>query len=105
MDVFAHGMWAYAIFHKKKYVWTSALFGVLPDVISFSIFFIASLFAGNVYRSPPPLNKIPKWTIESYNYTHSLVIFALAFLLIYLITNIKLQIQRNKVEQSMVYAD
>ncbi|MBI4143331.1 hypothetical protein HY487_00440 [Candidatus Woesearchaeota archaeon] len=86
MDIFAHGLWSYAIFHKKRYVWLATLFGLLPDFLSFGIVFIINLFNGNFHRGPPPVNSVPEWLFAAYNMTHSLIIFLAAFLLIYLFT-------------------
>ena len=86
MDIFAHGLWTYAIFHKKKYVWLATLFGLLPDFLSFGIVFVINLINGNFHRGPPPLNAIPEWLFAAYNLTHSLVMFGVVFALIHLFT-------------------
>ncbi|MBI2652973.1 hypothetical protein HYX00_05905 [Candidatus Woesearchaeota archaeon] len=86
MDIFAHGLWSYAVFHKKKYVWLATLFGILPDILSFGIIFIINLINGNFHRGPPPINTLPKWLFAAYNMTHSFVVFIVVFLVIYLIT-------------------
>jgi membrane-bound metal-dependent hydrolase YbcI (DUF457 family) len=85
MDIFAHGMWSCAIFHKKRYVWLAALFGLLPDFLSFGIVFVMNLFNGNFHRGPPPINSVPEWLFAAYNMTHSLVMFIAVFLLVYLL--------------------
>ena len=86
MDIFAHGLWSYAIFHRKRYVWLAVLFGVLPDILSFGVFVAENLINGNIQRGPPPINTIPLWVFASYNLTHSFVVFIATFLLIYLLT-------------------
>ncbi|HLG24888.1 MAG TPA: hypothetical protein VI564_08210 [Candidatus Nanoarchaeia archaeon] len=86
MDTFAHGFWSFAIFHRKKYVWLAVLFGVLPDLLSFGILMLINLVNGNFKRGPPSLNSLPQWLNGAYNMTHSFVIFALVFLLVYLLT-------------------
>ena len=86
MDIFAHGLWSYVIFHKKKYVWLATLFGLLPDILSFGIIFIINLASGNFHRGPPSISTLPKWLFASYNLTHSLVMFIAVFILVYLIT-------------------
>ncbi|MBS3132106.1 hypothetical protein J4212_06745 [Candidatus Woesearchaeota archaeon] len=88
MDIFAHWLWVYAAFHKKKYAKMAAFFGVLPDLLSFGLFFVVMLFTGGLdfsRRGPPPLDAIPGWVFSSYNWTHSLVIFSAAFILLCLI--------------------
>ncbi|MBI2658516.1 hypothetical protein HYX05_00225 [Candidatus Woesearchaeota archaeon] len=86
MDIFAHGLWSYAIFHRKKYVWLATFFGLLPDFLSFGIIFVMNLFNGNLQRGPPSINSLPEWLFAAYNMTHSLIIFLFAFILIYAFT-------------------
>lgn len=86
MDIFAHGLWSYAIFHRKKYVWLAVLFGLLPDFLSFGIVFVMNLLNGNFHRGPPPISTFPKWLFAAYNMTHSLIVFLVVFILIYTIT-------------------
>jgi len=86
MDIFAHGLWTYAVFHKKKYVWWATLFGILPDLLSFDILFIIYLATGTFHRGPPPINSIPSWVYGAYNLTHSFVMFFAVFTIIFLMT-------------------
>ncbi|MDP3765951.1 MAG: hypothetical protein Q8R04_05550 [Nanoarchaeota archaeon] len=86
MDIFAHGLWSYAVFHKKKYVWLATLFGLLPDFLSFGIIFVINLLNGNFHRGPPSINSLPEWLFAAYNMTHSFVIFLIVFILIYAFT-------------------
>ena len=87
MDIFAHFFWTYAVFHKTKKPWLAALFGILPDVFSFGILFIINILSGKSFpRGPPDPSTVPQFITNSYNYTHSLVIFIIAVILIYLIT-------------------
>lgn len=86
MDIFAHGLWSFAIFHKRSDVWWAVLFGVLPDLLSFGILFFMNLFTGSLQRGPPALSTLPKWLFTAYTLTHSLVLFAAVFLLVFLIT-------------------
>lgn len=87
MDIFAHGLWSYAIFHKnRRNAWLAALFGVLPDILPFGYSFITSLLTGSFQRGPPKLSSIPDYVFSAYSATHSLVTFAAVFLLVYFIT-------------------
>jgi len=86
MDIFSHGLWTYAVFHKKKYVWLGTLFGFLPDFLSFGIIFVINLVNGNIRRGPPPISSLPDWLFAAYNMTHSFIVFLVVFALIYLIT-------------------
>lgn len=86
MDIFAHGLWSYAIFHKKKYVLLATLFGILPDILSFGIIFMINLINGNFQRGPPLIDSLPRWLFAAYNLTHSFVMFIAVFVLIYFVT-------------------
>ena len=87
MDIFSHGLWSYAVFHKNKSNAVKALLsGILPDIISFGPHFILSIFSGSFVRGKPSLNSIPEYIFTLYNLTHSLIIFILSALLIYIIT-------------------
>ena len=86
MDIFAHGLWSFAIFHKKRYVWLATLFGILPDLLSFGIIFVINLLNGNLHRGPPALSSLPDWLFAAYNMTHSLIVFLIAFVLVYAFT-------------------
>lgn len=86
MDIFAHGLWSFAVFHRKKYKWLAALFGILPDILSFGVLFIIYLLTGSIPRGPPQLNTIPKLIFSAYNITHSFIVFILVFVLIYIFT-------------------
>ena len=86
MDIFAHGLWSYAVFHKKKYVWLATLFGLLPDFLSFGIIFVINLLNGNFHRGPPSISSLPEWLFAAYNTTHSFVMFLFVFILIYAFT-------------------
>ena len=85
MDIFSHGLWSFAVFHKKKYALKATLFGILPDISSFGILFIINLINGNLRKGPPSLSSLPDWLFAAYNMTHSFVVFLVIFLSIYLI--------------------
>lgn len=87
MDIFAHFFWTYAIFRKTKKPFLAAFFGVLPDLLSFGVLFVINFFLGKSFvRGPPNPASIPGYVTQSYNYTHSLVIFLIILLIIYLLT-------------------
>ena len=86
MDIFAHFFWAYAIFHKTKKPWLAGLSGIIPDLLSFGVFFVIRIFNNTFKFGPPNPALVPGFVTKSYNYTHSLIIFLLLLLLIYLIT-------------------
>lgn len=96
MDVFSHGLWGYALAYPsarkqqqpKKALWGLVL-GMLPDVIPFlpvQIYFLfhrVSFDAGLFF--PVPQHWVFSWAIESYNYTHSLVLWAVVFALVLIV--------------------
>jgi len=96
MDVLAHTLWTNALFHLKyhnqrRLRYLAAFFGVLPDFLSFVPAFIFLLFSGFRLRPETLLDTSANWTLNfaeiSYNFTHSIVIFAGIFLLVTLVGN------------------
>ena len=91
MDILAHTLWTNAVFYKKyKTDWKnrfwSVAFGVLPDLVSFSPVFIYAFFKRTGFMELIGSNVwVVKYASESYNYTHSLVMFATALIVVTLI--------------------
>jgi len=86
MDILAHFLWTFALFFKRKERWLAGFFGVMPDIVSFGPHLVLSIIVGNSMFGRPDLANIPVSVFMLYNLTHSLVIFALAVLTVYLIT-------------------
>lgn len=91
MDTLSHGLWGSLAFGRKnkQSFWLAFCFGAAPDVFSFGPFFV-SAFLGLAQRppissTPPPDSAIPSYVHFLYNPTHSLIIFATAFFLVWLI--------------------
>ncbi len=93
MDVFSHGLWGFAISYPqakkqkqpKRALWGLVL-GMLPDVIPFlpvQFYFLLSQssFSPSLFF-PEPQHWVFAWAIESYNYTHSLVLFLTALVIV-----------------------
>ncbi len=76
MDYLAHGLWSYIFFHKTKKPWKAVFFGVLPDTLSWMIYFFYILFSEQTFLSRPHPELVPQWVMNLYSVTHSLVIFA-----------------------------
>jgi len=95
MDFISHGLWSGVAFGRKskKYFLWSFLIGIAPDVLSFGIFMAANVLGilGDSSASwqreagTPPMDSIPVFVHVLYNFTHSLVIFGIVFLLVWLI--------------------
>jgi len=70
VDVLAHGLWGGVLFGRKtRWQWRGAfLLGAAPDLLAFGPFFI-SQFGQTDWRVFPP------YVHDSYNVTHSLVVW------------------------------
>jgi hypothetical protein len=92
MDIVSHGLYGGVAFGRKnrKDFWLSFFFGIAPDLFSFGIFTIGTWIG--IFDRPdwsrgqhPDPAMIPQFVSTFYDYTHSLVIFALVFGLVWLI--------------------
>jgi len=90
MDVISHGLWGSLAFGRKsrQSFWLAFSFGVAPDVIAFGPLFVARIFGFdggfNFESGPPPASQIPQYIYSLYSFTHSLIIFAMIFALVWL---------------------
>lgn len=91
MDIASHGLWGGIAFGRKnkKSFWWAFFFGIAPDFFSFGAFFL-SVFLGiqkfpPFGAEPPDPALIPSYVSNLYNSSHSLIIFAIIFLLVWLI--------------------
>ena len=98
VDTLAHGLWTAAVYKaaqkpkEKKYnIWFATFFGVAPDIFSFGILFAQTVF-GFGYGRPrfgaggtPDSFYVPAYVHIFYDWTHSLIVFAAAFLIVWLI--------------------
>ena len=91
MDVLAHGLWTNAVFYQKyarerTQRFLAVLFGILPDLVSFTPSTIYLLFhRQDFYSITTELGRahgVFKYAIESYNYTHSIIIFSVVMLIV-----------------------
>ncbi len=85
MDIISHGLWGGVAFGRKnkRDFWWSFGFGIAPDLFSFGIFSAMSVLgvvSGPDWSAgPPDPSTIPQYVHSLYNITHSLVIFAFVF--------------------------
>jgi hypothetical protein len=92
MDVFSHGLWggiAVGRRNRKSFL-TAVAIGMAPDVIAFGPWMVARLLdQGTAFFSHlgkrPELAAIPEYVHSIYNVTHSLIVFAVAFLIVWAI--------------------
>src|SRR6266542_2808646 len=88
MDVIAHGLWGGAPFFSqgRKKFFSGFLIGMAPYLLSFGVFhvmhpeWITLRLAGKI-SGPPALTILPPYVFHAYNLTHSLFVWAVAFLL------------------------
>lgn len=85
MDYFAHGFWSYLVFCRRKKVWLAVFFGVFPDTISWVPYFFYRLFVNGFQFDKPHLTTIPAWVYFLYGLSHSIIICAAVFLIVYLV--------------------
>lgn len=92
MDIVAHGLWGAVGFYPQGHKRFAAAFilGIAPDLLSFGLFHVSRpgwlrlRLAGEI-SGPPPLSMLPEFVFHAYNLTHSLVVWAAAFAIIWLI--------------------
>lgn len=89
MDIISHGLYGGVAFGRKSRprYWLAFFFGVAPDLFSFGIFFITNLLG--VTKRPdwssghPAESAIPIYIHTLYDWTHSLIIFAMVFAIVW----------------------
>lgn len=90
MDILSHGLYGGVLVGRKsrKSFWLAFIFGLAPDLFSFGIFTASvwlGLTSGPDWKGPPDTSLIPHYVYALYNVTHSLVIFAAAFIIVWLL--------------------
>ena len=93
MDVIAHGLWGGAPFYaqgRKRFL-AAVLIGMAPDLLSFGVFHVThpgwlTLRLVGKISGPPALTLLPPYVFHAYNITHSLVVWAVAFFLLWRLT-------------------
>ena len=84
MDTLSHALWGKGLFGYRKYRWYSFLFGALPDLLSFGIYFIHSIFfSSSPVMGRPTRSEIPEWVYSLYDISHSLVIASIIIFIAY----------------------
>ena len=84
MDTLSHALWGKGLFGYRKYRWYSFLFGALPDLFSFGIYFIHSIFfSSSPVMGRPTRSEIPEWVYSLYDISHSLVIASIIIFIVY----------------------
>ncbi len=89
MDTLSHGLYAGIAFgrrSKRDYL-TAFLFGIGPDILSFGPFFLGAILGLEDWpgrgAEPPSSDLIPGFVYLLYDFTHSFLIYALFFALLW----------------------
>ena len=91
MDIISHGLWGGIAFGRtsKKNFWLSFLFGMGPDLVAFTLFGILILLGKaklpDFTSERPDPSSIPYYVYQLYNFSHSLIVFAALFAILWLI--------------------
>ena len=82
MDIISHVLWTNLVFKEVPVAQRSlvVVFGILPDLISFSFIALKHFVRRTMHYTNPPLSALPKYVFKLYNITHSLVIWLAVFL-------------------------
>ncbi len=89
MDIFSHGLWGGIAFGRKskKMYWWSFFFGIMPDLFSFGILTAATILGlssgPNFGHGLPDPAAVPHYIHILYNITHSLIVFAFVFAIVW----------------------
>jgi len=91
MDFISHGLWGGIAFGRKNKInfWWSFFIGIAPDILSFGVFFAMTILGfvdrPNFGVGPHDSNSFPSIIYILYNITHSLIIFGVIFLMVWII--------------------
>lgn len=93
MDILAHGLWGGVGFYPQgaKKFGQAFLVGMAPDLVAFGLLHLSRpewlkmRLAGEI-SGPPPLEMIPGYVFQAYNLSHSLVIWAGVFGLVWFLS-------------------
>jgi hypothetical protein len=91
MDIVSHGLWGAITFGRasRRSFWTAFLIGMAPDFFSFGLVFANGVLLHGLdflhgLGHPPDPSLIPAYAHSLYNVTHSLVVFAAVFGLVWI---------------------
>tara|TARA_Y100000590_G_scaffold466484_1_gene642042 strand:- start:1213 stop:1677 length:465 start_codon:yes stop_codon:yes gene_type:complete len=87
MDTLSHALWGKGLFGYRKYRWFSYIFGAIPDLLSFGVYFLFNFIMNpiSMQLGKPKLSEIPNWVFYLYDFSHSLIIAIILILIIYFI--------------------
>jgi len=85
MDTLSHALWGKGLFGYRKYRWYALLFGAVPDLFSFGIYFLFNILTNNFQLGKPEIAEIPIWVFKLYDFSHSIIIASIFILIAYII--------------------
>lgn len=88
MDILSHGLYAgIAVGRKSRRDYLIAFFfGIMPDLLAFGPLFVSGLLGFSAWpqrMEPPALSGIPSYVFSTYHVTHSLVVYAVFFAILW----------------------
>jgi hypothetical protein len=90
MDIVSHGLWGGIAFGRKSRssFWLAFVIGLAPDLFSFGVLWTAATLGlaqkPDFSHGTPPESSIPQYVHHLYNVTHSLIVFFVVFIVIWL---------------------
>ena len=92
MDTVSHALWGKGLFGYRKYRWYALLFGAIPDLLSFGLFFIFNLLISpsNFKLGKPSIEDIPPWVFSLYDFSHSIIVAFIFIIIVYKFYNLSL---------------
>ena len=83
MDTISHALWGKGLFGYRRYGYLALLFGALPDLLSFGIYFLFNLLTNpfSMEFGKPSIASLPTWLFYLYDFSHSIII-AFIFIII-----------------------
>jgi hypothetical protein len=90
MDTLSHGLWGGIALGRssRRSFWLAFAFGTAPDLLSFGLVFANGLLSHgldffNGFGHPPDSSLIPGYVHRLYDVTHSLLVFAAVFAVVW----------------------
>ena len=84
MDIISHALWTNLVFKELPLEQRNLaiLFGLLPDLISFSFMTLKNFFRRTLHFDAPAPVGVPEYVFKLYDVTHSLIIWLAIFLIL-----------------------
>jgi hypothetical protein len=88
VDTLSHALWGKGLFGYRRYGWYALLFGSIPDLLSFGLYFLFKIISNptNLQMGKPDLETIPYWVFNLYDFSHSIII-AFTFIIVVFFIN------------------